>query len=85
MSQFHSSTKMTRDSLLNSYIALSAFEHFPKHNKMNNRFPMTTFASLEMAICKNKQLPHNDMRNASIKRKFCIMHSIITIYTLYIF
>lgn len=76
---------MTRDSLLNSYIALSAFEHFPKHNKINDRFPMTTFASLEMAICKNKQPHHNDMREAAIKRKYCTMHSMNTIYTLYIF
>ena len=75
---------MTRDSLLNSYIALFAFEHLPRHNTINNWFPMTTFASLEMAICKNKQLPHNDVRHAAIKRRFCTMHSMNTIYTLYI-
>ena len=59
---------MTRDILLHSYIALFAlFVHLPKHNTINDWFLLTTFASLEMAICKNKQPPHHDMRYAAIK------------------
>ena len=79
---------MTRDILLHSYIALFEVEHLLKNDTINYWFLMTTFAILEMAICKSKQPPHNDMRNlysATIKRKFCTTHSMTTIYTIYIF
>ena len=76
---------MTRDILLHSYIAFFASEHLPEHNTINNWFLMTTFASLEMAIFKNKQPSRNDMRNPAIRRKFCTMHYMTTIYTIYIF
>ena len=76
---------MTKDILLDSYIALLAFEHLPKNDTINNWFLITTFASLEMAICKNKQSHQNDVRDATIKRTFCTRHYMTTTYTLYVF